>query len=241
MVLCASCSAPPSNQWQSNHLASGKNTRQIINERLTAVAITKRSSVGRFANVDSSVIHAPGNADGGSATPISDDGYFLTADHVLARSGGHNVFIVHANGGNSFTSQARIVWRSADDDLAVLHISRSTPYYYSFSESGRWISPGHPVAHGGARTGTTSGYGKIRTPINADGSLRTSQQFEIDIELRPGDSGGPIVDTKGKLVGINSQVEYLTPLDSKIFIDSVGVWPNAGKIQSIIQKDRRSR
>lgn len=240
-VLCVSCSTPPPSQRQSSSLTSGKSTRQIVDERLTAVAITRRGAVGRYANVDQSVIKAPGNADGGSAAPVSEDGYFLTADHVLVRAHGHNVFIVYANGGNPITAQARIVWRSSSDDLALLHVPTSTPYYYPMVGSGRSISPGHSVAHGGVASATSSRYGSIRTPLQSDSSFAGGQQFEIDIELKPGDSGGPILERNGNLVGINSSVEFLTPLETKIFIDSVGVRPNVRKIQSLIQKDRRSR
>ena len=60
----------------------------------------------------------------------------------------------------------------------------------------------------------------------------------MDILLEPGDSGGPVVDAYGQLIGINSAVEFLIPLETAIFIDSEGVRPNTKKIREMIEKDR---
>ena len=60
----------------------------------------------------------------------------------------------------------------------------------------------------------------------------------MDLPLQPGDSGGPVVDAHGGLVGINSAVEFLVPMETAFFVDSEGNRPNTRKIESIIQSDR---
>lgn len=62
----------------------------------------------------------------------------------------------------------------------------------------------------------------------------------MDIPLEPGDSGGPVIDAYGNLIGVNSAVEFLIPLETAIFIDSEGVRPNVQKIHELIQRDRNS-
>ena len=63
----------------------------------------------------------------------------------------------------------------------------------------------------------------------------------MNIPLEPGDSGGPVIDAYGNLIGINSAVEFLIPMDTAIFIDSEGVRPNTLRIKELIRKDRFSK
>jgi len=230
---CYSVAPPPA----SNEIPN-ETTRQIVRERLSAVVVTGRNELGSWVNQKFSMANAPTDADGGSAAPITEDGYFLTADHVLAKSQGKNVFIIYGRGGNIVTKKARIVWRSRSDDLAILHIQLKTPYYYNWTAPDRWLPPGQGIIHGGMATGFKSSPGKLRTALAPEGAFTHNRRFKIDIPLQPGDSGGPVVDPFGNLIGINSAVEYLVPLETAIFIDSEGNRPSIHKINSIIQKDR---
>ncbi|MBC7979558.1 MAG: serine protease [Armatimonadetes bacterium] len=216
----------------------GDMAKQIVSERLSAVVVTSRNELGSWVNQRFAISKAPDDADGGSAAPISEDGYFITADHVLARADGRNVFVIYGRGGRILTSKARVVWRSYSDDLALLHIPQKTPFFYQWTPATRWLSPGHGIIHGGMATGFRSSPGKLRTPLSPESGFTGNRKFKIDMPLQPGDSGGPVVDAFGKLVGINSAVEFLIPLETAIFIDSEGNRPNIGKITSIIQKDR---
>lgn len=234
------CCAPIQSAAPLNHTAWREHTRQIVKDRLTAVAVTKRSNLENFPNVNPSVIRDHRNLDGGSAAPISQDGYFITANHVLARAGGNHVFIIYANGGKTITSRARIVWRSDKDDVAILHIPAKTPYYYQWSEFDFPMILGHSVMQGGVVTGATLGQGKVISKIKSDGLMAKSGTFHMDIKLQPGDSGGPIVDVDGHLVGINAKIEFLTSLQTEIFIESEAIRPSISGIQAIIDRDRES-
>ncbi|MGJ8633024.1 MAG: S1 family peptidase [Luteolibacter sp.] len=213
--------------------------RQIVRQRLSAVVVTSRDELGSWVNQKFSMKNAPKDADGGSAAPITEDGYFLTADHVLARSPDKNVFIIYGNGGRIVTAKARIVWRSFADDLAILHLPMKTPYYYNWTPPDARLLPGLQIIHGGMATGFKSQPGKLRTSLSPQGAFTMNRKFKIDIPLKPGDSGGPVVDAWGNLVGINSAVEFLVPLETAIFIDSEGNRPNTLKIARIIAKDRK--
>jgi S1-C subfamily serine protease len=230
----------PPQATPGNTTVPGDVARQIVRQRLSAVVVTSRNELRSWVNNRFSIADAPEDADGGSAAPITGDGYFLTADHVLARSDDKNVFIVYGSGGGILTEKARIVWRSQSDDLALLHIPRQTPYFYHWTPPDQWLSPGHGIVHGGMATGFRSAPGRLRTALSPEGAFTRNRPFKIDIPLQPGDSGGPIVDAFGKLVGINSAVEFIVPLETAIFIDSEGNRPNTGKIAGIISKDRES-
>ena len=232
--LAQSCAAPP----PPDPVAPGRMTRQIVAERVSAVVVTDRRSLDSWVLRNFSSAQAPGDADGGSAAPITSDGYFLTADHVLSRMAGRNVFLIYGQGGRLAPAKARVVWRSEAADLAILHIPVKTPYYYEWTPAEKWLSAGTGVIHGGIATGFKSGEGKLSTSLAPEGGLTRNRRFKIDIPLQPGDSGGPVVDAYGRLVGINSAVEFLVPMETAFFIDSEGNRPNTRMIESVIRNDR---
>jgi S1-C subfamily serine protease len=236
LLASAACTLAPAADYSGP--IPDKTTRQMVRERLSAVVVTSSAELGKWKNGKFSITQAPEDADGGSAAPITHDGYFLTADHVLAESPGKKIFIVHAGGGRLSTTRARIVWRSESDDLALLHTPIKTPYHYQWSDPGQWISKGRAVTHGGMSTGAKSSHGTLASYLSPEGYFTRSRPFKMDILLEPGDSGGPVVDAYGQLIGINSAVEFLIPLETAIFIDSEGVRPNTKKIREMIEKDR---
>ncbi len=232
--LTQACSvSPPPDQ-----VAPGRMTRQIVAERVSAVVVTDRNSLDHWVDRNFENSQAPSDADGGSAAPITPDGYFLTADHVLSRMAGRNVFLIYGQGGRLVPTKARVVWRSEGGDLALLHIPVKTPYYYQWSPPDRWLAAGNGVIHGGISTGFKSGDGKLGTALAPEGVFTGTRSFKIDIPLQPGDSGGPVVDAYGRLVGINSAVEFLVPMETAFFIDSEGNRPNTRSIDALIQNDR---
>jgi S1-C subfamily serine protease len=213
-------------------------TRQIVAERISAVIVTNQKSLSGWVSRDFAKSLAPGDADGGSAAPISPDGYFLTADHVLSRMAGRHVFLISGQGGKVTPTQARVVWRSASADLALLHIPVKTPYYYQWTAPERWLPAGTRLIHGGISTGLRTEDGQLSTALAPEGFFTRTRRFKINIPLQPGDSGGPVVDAYGRLIGINSAVEYLVPIETAFFIDSEGNRPNTRSISGLIAKDR---
>lgn len=216
----------------------GPEARRLVAQRVSAVVVTDRKELGSWVRGGFAIANAPGDADGGSATPITPDGYFLTADHVLARMSGRNVFLLFGKGGRLIPLRARVVWRSERADLALLHVPAVTPYYYRWTPPDRWLPAGSAVIHGGIATGLKSGWGRLGTSIPPEGGFSGVRRFKIDIPLQPGDSGGPVVDAYGNLVGINSAVEFLVPMETAFFVDSEGNRPNTRDIEAIIANDR---
>ena len=205
--------------------------------RLAAVVISSKQELSPWVESRFTQGRGPDDADGGSAIPISPDGYFMTADHVLARSEGRNVFVIHGQEGPLRASRARIVWRSSSTDLALLHIPVGTPRYYTWSSPDQWLPAGTPVFHSGIATGFRSEPGKLVTSIPPGSG--NAARFKHDIPLEPGDSGGAVIDSRGQLVGVNSAVEFLVPLETAFFIESEANRPNVRALQRMIETDRR--
>lgn len=232
--LAQSCAVPPPPETVSPN----RMTRQVVAQRVSAVVVTQRKNLDGWVSRNFSSAQAPGDADGGSAAPITGDGYFLTADHVLARMAGRNVFLIYGQGGQLRPAKARVVWRDEASDLAVLHIPARTPYFYQWTPPEQWLPVGTRVIHGGIATGFKSGDGKLGTALAPESGFTRARRFKIDIPLQPGDSGGPVVDAHGRLVGINSAVEFLVPMETAFFIDSECSRPNTRVIDEVIRTDR---
>ena len=216
----------------------GPMVRQMMVERMSVIVVTDRKTLGDLSGRGVTGQVEADDADGGSAAPISPDGYFITADHVLARMAGRNVFVVCKLGGRLRSEKARVVWRSFESDLALLHIPAKTPYFYRWTSPEKWIPEGTPIIHGGISTGLRSTVGKMESSIPPDRPWTGSTRFKIDIPLEPGDSGGPIVNGVGALIGINSAVEFLVPLETAFFVESEANRPNIAKIEDLINRDR---
>ena len=219
----------------------GPETHRTVLRRVSAVIVTENKNLGHWVKRGFPISHTPDDADGGSATPISHDGYFLTADHVLSRMDGRHVHVIYGGGGPLTPHRARVVWRSEKSDLALLHVDSPTPLYYRFTPPDRWLPAGTPVMHGGIATGFDSDPGQLGTSLRPESPLTRTRKFKIDIPLQPGDSGGPVVDARGDLIGINSAVEFLVPMETAFFVDSEACRPSLRMIQSLMDEDRAAR
>lgn len=224
-----------------------------IKQKHAAIVVTRTGDLSGWAQDKFDLAKAPRDADGGSAAPISSDGYFLTASHVVRHARGKYIHIVYSGNGVVKIQQARVVWNSPESDLALLHAPISTPHYYNWSHAAASFSSGQAIYHGGMRWQERVGsnaqrkgsliYGWVDKAKNAaSGRLRSSitagQRFKMDIPLMPGDSGGPVVDSSGKLIGINSAVNLQGSGSNTRFLHSIGVRPNTGQIDRIIRADR---
>jgi S1-C subfamily serine protease len=211
----------------------------IASQRITALVVTKQTDITSWISRGFSQKVAPKDADGGTACPISPDGYFLTADHVVKNSATQIVHVIYGRGSRMQTAPGRVVWRDAKHDIALLHAPLNTPYYYQFTSPDITLPAGTPIFHGGITTGLKPIYGALSSDIPAQRGFGSAHRFRIDIPLQPGDSGGPILDARARLIGVNSSVEFLVPLETPIFTESQGIRPHVAQIRKLIEQDRR--
>ncbi len=149
----------------------------------------------------------PQNASGSGAI-ISEDGYIVTNNHVIAGADEINVTL---NNKRSF--KAKLVGADASSDLAVIKIeAKALPFLlYGNSDDvkvGQWVlAVGYPLT---LETTVTAGIvsAKGRTlEINRRQSDSPVESFlQTDAAVNPGNSGGPLITLDGKLIGINSAI-----------------------------------
>ena len=170
----------------------------------------------------------PDQVAGGSGFIISDDGYILTNNHVVADASSLTVFLQDRR---SFP--ATLVGRDPFTDVAVIKIDASNLQKLSFGSSselrvGEWIvAVGNPGFGGTSRpldytvtVGIVSALGRplllLQRELAQDEETRINQGFAIedfiqtDAVINPGNSGGPMVNLRGQVVGINSAIASRT-------------------------------
>ena len=145
---------------------------------------------------------------GGSGVVIRPDGLMLTNDHVLET---RRSFDVRLGDGRSF--KARVLGRDEVGDLAVLKIDAADgeplPHLpLGDSEAVRVgdevVAVGNPFALGVIDQSPTFTLGIVSAKHHTQGTY--TECIVTDAELNPGNSGGPLVNMAGEVVGINGQI-----------------------------------
>jgi serine protease Do len=148
----------------------------------------------------STVLVQPGGRGSGSGVVWSDDGLIITNAHV-ARGPSAKISLWD---GREF--QAEVTARDARLDIAALRISATqlsaaTSRDSSDVRAGEIaLAVGNPFGFLGAlTTGIVHAVGPIR-------GLGSRNWVQSDVRLAPGNSGGPLTDAQGRIIGINSMV-----------------------------------
>jgi serine protease Do len=151
----------------------------------------------------------------GSGFIISADGYVVTNNHVVSADG-RNATIesitVTMPDGKEY--EAELVGRDPDSDLAVLKIEAAKPLpFVKFGDStksrvGDWvIAIGNPLGLGGT---VTSGIVSALYRNVGPGGVGTGGAFDryiqTDASINQGNSGGPMFDLNGNVIGINTAI-----------------------------------
>lgn len=151
----------------------------------------------------------------GSAFAISKDGYYVTNDHVSKNC--KNIHI----GRNKQRYKAELVFSDSKNDLSILKSSYRSISTISFSDNEPQLLQevyvaGYPFGDEYSESlKITKGIVSSLVGIGNDASV-----VQIDAALQPGNSGGPIVDKKGNLIGVSTYI-----LDKSYFIEKYGSIP----------------
>ncbi len=153
-----------------------------------------------------------GGRGNGTGVIWRSNGAILTNDHVVAHANGR-IQVLLTDGR---TLDASVGARNADLDLALLEVPAGDLPAAAVGDSSRLrvgelvFALGHPWGHPWVVTaGIVSGLGEV--PVRSSGGgmgdgERKAQYVRSDVRLAPGNSGGPLLNARGEVVGINAMI-----------------------------------
>ena len=175
-------------------------------------------------------VSGAGVADTGSGVILSGDGYVLTNNHVVAAaaSGG----TVRATFNDGTAAAARIVGTDAASDLAVVKVDKTGLHAATLGRSATLrvgdpvLAVGSPLGLSGTVTsgivsaldrpvttsdssGGSGGSGSGGSASSSSANPTVLDAIQTDAAVNPGNSGGPLVDLAGQVIGVNSAIASL--------------------------------
>jgi putative serine protease PepD len=172
---------------------------------LTASEIYKRDASGV-------VLIKNTTADGedlGTGIVLNEKGLILTNAHVVA---GTESLTVSADGSGGATRTAKLVGEEANSDLALIQVEPSglglKPLTLANSSS---VQVGDAVyaignPYGLDETLTRGIISALGREIQAPDGAKITGALQTDAALNPGNSGGPLINAEGDVIGVNSQI-----------------------------------
>jgi serine protease Do len=142
----------------------------------------------------------------GSGVIISDQGFIVTNNHVVADT--RQVSVILANGEEL---PAEIISADPYADLAVIKAQGVMPAVATFGNSDL-LKPGETVIAIGSPLGTFKNTVTVGVISAIGRAIETSDGYQMenliqtDAAINPGNSGGPLVDVNGNIIGINTLV-----------------------------------
>jgi putative serine protease PepD len=199
-------SSPAQTTTASSGAVTSAGTRQeVASTALSATQIYKQASAGV---VSIKAVTSEGE-DSGAGIVLNDKGLILTNDHVVA---GASSLTVAPKGSSTVTRSATLVGEEANDDLALIKVDPSglglKPLVLTSSKSAQVGDAVYAIGnpYGLDETLTRGIVSALGRTISAPNGAKITGAIQTDAALNPGNSGGPLLNDQGEVIGVNSQI-----------------------------------
>lgn len=212
-------------------------------------AVPKVESLGDLRKLESQVkkvvrentaatisLVSPNSGASGSGVIVSEDGLILTAAHVI--EGSRFMTVIFPNGSQE---KARVLGANFTRDAAMAKLVGKGPWPFSKLGDSDSLKVGDFVV----AMGHPKGYDPTRRPPVRFGRVMTKRELDFvttDCTLIGGDSGGPLFDLEGKVIGIHSNIASDRRINNHAGLSGfTSSWENmlAGKSWGVLGGDRR--
>jgi S1-C subfamily serine protease len=210
---------------------TGRSARSPVPERISTrldddeLTVEERVNVSVYENVNRSVVNINTKTarndnlfmieitgeGAGSGSVLDHQGHILTNYHVIE---GAREIQVTLHDGKSY--EARLIGKDEDTDIAVLRIAApaETLHPVTLADSARLrvgqkvFAIGNPF--GLERTLTTGIISSLNRTLPTRNNRVIKSIIQIDAAINPGNSGGPLLDSRGRLIGMNTAIASAT-------------------------------
>jgi S1-C subfamily serine protease len=213
------------NEVSNQSLAADSAERQAMAiEVQSAASYTEdeRENISVYEQLNSAVVNittetmainwflepVPQEGGSGSGSIIDTRGYVLTNNHVI-----QNAYKVYINLANGSQYEGTVAGADPENDLAVVKfdppagtVLKTVPYGDSgnLKVGQKVLAIGNPFALERTLTvGIVSGLGR---PVQITRQHIVRDMIQTDASINPGNSGGPLLDSRGRMIGINTMI-----------------------------------
>lgn len=177
-----------------------------LGKKVLALEYTNDAIVEEIVKTNTKLNYVPANYEG-SAFALNNNGYIVTSYHTIKDA--DSILIENANTKRTLTT---VVYQNPKLDIAVLHVNEilvAKDWQVPFCISDRTLDIGEKIyTLGYPRKDIVYGEGSISS---LSGFNNDSKMYQVSIPVNPGNSGGPVLDEQGNLIGIvrgkNKQAE----------------------------------
>jgi putative serine protease PepD len=196
-------------------LAAGLSARQIYRRTAPSVVAVQSALGSSAASYSPFGGGGPGRAQTatGSGFVVRPDGLIVTNDHVI--DGAQSV-LVSFGASLDQSRPAKVVATDPSHDLALLKLDATAlklaPLALGDSTGVQVGDPTYAIGnpYGLDRTLTTGVVSALQRSITAPNGVSIAHVIQTDAALNPGNSGGPLLDGAGRVIGVNSQIASAT-------------------------------